>query len=151
MHGAAKMSGSDSWSGKNIRHESEGWWFESRQVETFSVSKTSTISQEHHFVSRKYMLLPAHNILNVNFIAIIYVYTHTHTHTHIYIYIYIYNAASNAGASKSLKWYYYFLDSCLSCLGDGYETDLNMKCTFSFWQPCTVWVNQLVLINEALT
>ena len=29
------------------------------QVETFSVSRTSTLSQEHPFVCRKWMLLPA--------------------------------------------------------------------------------------------
>ena len=38
------------------------------QVETFSVSKTLTHSQEHPFVCRKLMLFPAPvNILNVNF------------------------------------------------------------------------------------
>ena len=31
------------------------------QVETFSVSKTLTLSQEHPFVCRKWMLLPAHS------------------------------------------------------------------------------------------
>ena len=31
----------------------------STQVETFSVSKSSTLLQEHLFVSRKWMLLPA--------------------------------------------------------------------------------------------
>ena len=31
------------------------------QVETFSVSKTLTISREHPFVCRKWMLLPAHS------------------------------------------------------------------------------------------
>ena len=38
-------------------------------VETFSVSKTLTLSQEHLFVCRKWMLLPVHtvNISNVNF------------------------------------------------------------------------------------
>ena len=31
------------------------------QVETFSVSKTLTLSQEHQFVRRKWLLLPAHS------------------------------------------------------------------------------------------
>ena len=31
------------------------------QVETFSVSKTLTLSQEHSFLCRKWMLLPAHS------------------------------------------------------------------------------------------
>ena len=31
------------------------------QVETFSVSKTLTLLQEHPFVCRKWMLLPAHS------------------------------------------------------------------------------------------
>ena len=43
------------------------------EVETFSVSKTSTLSQDHPFVSRKWMLLPAHsNISNINFTTKIY-------------------------------------------------------------------------------
>ena len=45
----------------DIRHGSEGEGSSPPQVETFSVSKTLTLSQEHPFVCRKWMLLPAHS------------------------------------------------------------------------------------------
>ena len=48
------------------------------RVETFSVSKISTLSQDHTFVSRKWMLLPAQsNISNVNFTTKIYLANNT--------------------------------------------------------------------------
>ena len=68
-----QMSGPASSSGLSIRHESEGSGLSHPQVDTFSVSNTSTLSQEHPFVSRKWMLLPAKktiNISNVNFTTI---------------------------------------------------------------------------------
>ena len=49
------------WRHHGIRHESEGWGSSPRQVETFSVSKTWTLSQEHPFMCRKWVLLPAHS------------------------------------------------------------------------------------------
>ena len=48
-----QIFGRDSSISYNIRHESEGWGFETPQVQTFSVSKTFTLSQEHPFVCRK--------------------------------------------------------------------------------------------------
>ena len=50
----------DSPSGKSIRYESEGWGFESPSGRDISVSNTLKLSQEHPFVSRKWMLLPVH-------------------------------------------------------------------------------------------
>ena len=58
--------------GSSIRHESESWGGGGGggggsspppppPVETFSVSKTLTLSQEHPVVCRKWMLLPAHS------------------------------------------------------------------------------------------
>ena len=43
------------------KHESTVLGFESPQLDIYYVSKTSTISQQHPFMSRKWMLLPAHS------------------------------------------------------------------------------------------
>ena len=56
-----EMSAPDSSNGSNVRHESEGWEFESHSGRDISVSKTLTLSQKHLFVCHKWMLLPTHS------------------------------------------------------------------------------------------
>ena len=57
-----QTSGPDSSNGKNIWHESECWGFEFSSGRDFSVLKTLTLSQEHPFICRKWMLLPPHRL-----------------------------------------------------------------------------------------
>ena len=61
-----QMSGPDSSGGLSIQYESEGWGVESPSGRDISVSKSSTLAQEHLFMSQKLMLLPAH-ILHVKY------------------------------------------------------------------------------------
>ena len=56
-----QMFGPDSSIGQSIRHESEGYGFESPSGRDFSVSEALTLSQEHPSVCRKWKLLPVHS------------------------------------------------------------------------------------------
>ena len=56
-----QMSGPDSSSGKSIPHDPKVGGSIPPQVEIFVVSKSSTLSQEHLFVSLECMLSPAHS------------------------------------------------------------------------------------------